>query len=156
MRKWITIVVVALVIIVPVGMRVVRGGEAKQVEIENVSLRALAPSILASGTLTYQSEVRLVPEVIGRVQKITVTEGDFVKQGDLLLQLDPATSLADVAQLEAAMRQSKLNIERQRVNLVTQTAKFQRYDALRNGGIVDANTYEEIAAQRELARVELD
>ena len=81
MRKWITIVVVALVIIVPVGMRVVRGGEAKQVEIEDVSLRALAPSILASGTLTYESEVKLVPEVIGRVQKILGAEGDFVKQG---------------------------------------------------------------------------
>jgi HlyD family secretion protein len=88
--------------------------------------------------------------------RISVKEGDIVKQGDLLVQLDPATYLAEIAQLEAARRQSRLNIERQRVTLETQNAKWKRYQALRTSGIVDANTYEEIAAQRELARVELD
>jgi len=156
MRKWIVMSVIALVILVPVTMSIVRGGEAKEVEVESVSLRALAPSILASGTLAYQTEVRLVPEVMGRVKTIAVREGDFVKQGDLLLQIDPATSLAQIAQLEAALRQSRLNIERQRVSLNTQEAKWRRYQTLRESGIVDQNTYEEIAAQRDLARVELD
>jgi HlyD family secretion protein len=90
------------------------------------------------------------------VKSLTVKEGDFVKQGDLLLQLDPATSLAEIAQLEAALRQSRLHIERQRVSLNTQEAKWKRYQTLRTSGIVDQNTYEEIAAQRDLARVELD
>jgi HlyD family secretion protein len=156
MRKWIVIAVIALVIAVPVTMNIVRGGEAKQVEVENVSLRALAPSILASGTLAYQTEVRLVPEIMGRVKTLAVREGDFVKQGDLLLQIDPATSLAQIAQLEAALRQSRLHIERQRVSLNTQESKWKRYQTLRTSGIVDQNTYEEIAAQRDLARVELD
>jgi HlyD family secretion protein len=156
MRKWIIIGVIALVIAVPVVTNLIRGGEAKEVEIESVSLRALSPSILASGTLAYQTEVRLVPEIMGRVQKVAVKEGDFVNQGDLLLQLDPATSKAEIAQLEAAMRQSRLHIERQRVSLDTQDAKWKRYQALRSNGIVDQNTYEEIAAQRELARVEVD
>jgi HlyD family secretion protein len=156
LRKWILIVSAVALVTVPVALRLARGGQPKQVEIENVSLRALSPSILASGTLTYQSEVRLVPEVIGRVLKVAVREGDFVKEGDLLLQLDPATSLAEIAQLEAALRQSRLNIERQRVSLDQQNAKWKRYEALRAAGIVDANTYEEIAAQRELARVEQD
>ena len=156
MRKWIVIAGVVLVIAVPVTLSLVRGGEAKQVEIESASMRAISPSILASGTLAYESEVRLVPEIVGRVLKIGVTEGDIVKSGDLLVQLDPATSLAEIAQLEAAQRQSHLNIERQRVTLDQQNAKWRRYQSLRESGIVDANTYEEIAAQRELARVELD
>jgi HlyD family secretion protein len=156
MRKWIVMAVIALVIAVPVTMNIVRGGEAKQVELESVSLRALAPSILASGTLAYQTEVRLVPEIMGRVKNIAVREGDFVKQGDLLLQIDPATSLAEIAQLDAALRQSRLHIERQRVSLNQQEAKWKRYQTLRTSGIVDQNTYEEIAAQRDLAKVELD
>jgi HlyD family secretion protein len=156
MRKWIVFGGILLVVTVPVALSLMRGSEAKQVEIERAALRAIAPSILASGTLAYQSEVRLVPEIMGRVLRIDVKEGDFVKQGDLLVQLDPATSLAEIAQLEAAQRQSHLNIERQRVSLETQNAKWKRYQTLRASGIVDANTYEEIAAQRELARVELD
>jgi len=154
MRKWIVIMGLALIIAVPVTLNLIRGGEAKKVEIESASVRAISPSILASGTLAYQSEVRLVPEIVGRVLKINVKEGDVVKQGDLLVQLDPATSRAEIAQLEAALRQARLNIERQRVTAETQEAKWKRYQTLRASGIVDANTYEEIAAQRDLARVE--
>jgi HlyD family secretion protein len=156
MRKWIVPAVIVVVIAVPVALSVMRGGESKQVEIEAVGLHAISPSILASGTLAYESEVHLVPEIVGRVLKVNAREGDFVKQGDLLLQLDPATSNAEIAQLEAALRQSRLNIERQKVTLDTQSAKWKRYQTLRTSGIVDANTYEEIASQRELARVELD
>jgi HlyD family secretion protein len=154
MRKWIVIAGVALVIAVPVAINVVRGGEAKQVEVESAGLRAISPSILASGTLAYQSEVRLVPEIVGRALKINVKEGNLVKQGDLLVQLDPAASLAEIAQLEAALRQSRLNIERQRVTAETQDAKWRRYQTLRASGIVDANTYEEVTAQRDLDRLE--
>ena len=156
MRKWIVLAVVVLVIIVPVTLNLVRGGKAKQVEVEHVGLRSIAPSILASGTLAYQSEVRLVPEVMGRVLKINAQEGDLVKQGALLVQLDPATYLAQIAQLEAALRQSRLNIERQRVSLQTADAKWKRYQTLRASGVVDENTYEDITSQRDLARVELE
>ena len=156
MRKWMVIVGIVLVIAVPVTLNLVRGGEAKQVEIEAAALRPISPSILASGTLAYESEVHLVPEIVGRVLQLKVKEGDFVKQGDLLLQLDPATSRAEIAQLEAALRQSRLNIERQKVTLDTQSAKWKRYTTLRSSGIVDVNTYEEITSQRDLARVELN
>jgi len=156
MRKWIVFVALALLITIPVVMKLARSGEAKRVDIEPVSMRVLSPSILASGTLTYESEVKLVSEVIGRVQEVLVKEGAFVREGDLLLRLDPATWLAEIAQLEAAMRQSRLNIQRQQVTLATQDAKWKRYQSLREQGIVDANTYEEIASQRQLAEVELN
>ena len=94
MRKWIVIAGLVLVIAVPVAINLLRGGEAKSVEMEGVGLHAIAPSILASGTLAYQSEVHLVPEIVGRVLKIDVKEGDIVKPGQLLVQLDPASSLA--------------------------------------------------------------
>lgn len=156
MKRWIALAVIVLLVSVPVALKVMRGGEAKQVDFEKVGLRQLSPSILASGTLTYVSEVKLVSEVIGRVQQVYVKEGDYVKQGDLLLRLDPATWKADIAQLEAALRQSQLNIQRQRVNVETSTAKWKRYQLLRDRGVVDANTYEEVASQHELAEVEFD
>jgi HlyD family secretion protein len=41
------------------------------------------------------------------------------------------------------------------VNLRTQEAKWKRYESLREKNLIDENTYEEIAAQRDLAEVEL-
>jgi HlyD family secretion protein len=93
---------------------------------------------------------------MGRALKINAKEGQIVKQGDLLVQLDPATSQAEIAQLEAALRQSRLNIERQKVTLETAESKWKRYQTLRASGVVDANTYEDIASQRDLAKVELE
>lgn len=154
-RKWIVLAAIVSVVALPVGLKIARGAKPKEVETHVVALQAVSPSILASGTLAYQSEVKLVSEVIGRVTEVRVKEGDKVSQGQLLLRLDPATAHAEIAQLEAARRQSELSIERQRVSLETQQAKWKRYETLRERGVVDANTYEEIVSQRDLAQVEL-
>ena len=81
----------ALVVAVPVALQVKRGGDAKEVEIETVEMHVISPTILASGSLIYQTEIRMVSEVMGRVKELYVKEGDQVKKGDLLLRLDPAT-----------------------------------------------------------------
>ena len=84
---------------VPVAMKLSRGTEAKAVEIEQVTRRVLSPTILASGSLTYQSEIKLVSEIIGRVKVINVKEGDQVSQGEVLLQLkDWASHLHDLGE----------------------------------------------------------
>src|SRR5688572_12957830 len=155
-RKWLPAIGIALLIGIPVGLKLYRSDGAKEVESEPVSLRALAPSVLASGTLMYESEVKLVSEVLGRVKEVMVQEGDQVQPNQIVLQLDPATSLAEIAQLDAAKRQSVLHIERQQVTFDTQLAKWKRYEVLRERGIVDQNTYEEVASQRALSEVELN
>jgi HlyD family secretion protein len=60
-----------------------------------------------------------------------------------------------VDRLEASLEQSRLAIERQRLNVELLDTKFKRYEGLRAGGAVDANTFDELSAQREQARVEL-
>lgn len=154
--KWIAAAAIALIVVVPLALKMQRAQSAKPVEAEAVLPRTLTPSVLASGTLMYESEVKLVSEVIGRVKEVLVQEGDRVQEGQLLLRLDPATAQAEIEQLEAAKRQSELNIERQRVTFDTQFAKWKRYEVLRDQGIIDANTYEDVASQRALAEVELN
>ena len=158
MRPIVKVALAALVlciVAVPVAFKVARGGEVKALEMERVAKRVLAPTILASGSLTYQTEVKMVSEVIGRVTELLVKEGDQVKRGQLMLRLDPVAAQAEVAQLEATLAQSRLNIERQKVTVATLEAKWKRYQTLRNQGLVDATTYEDIASQHDLAEVEL-
>lgn len=154
-KKWIWAGVVAAIVLAPLILNAVRGEKAKAVEVERVALRELTPTILASGALTYESQVTLTPEVSGKVKEILVAEGETVKQGQLLMRLDPEASLAEIAQIEAAIRQSALNIERQQVNRDTTFAKWKRYEALREQGLVDQNAYEELASQKDLAEVQL-
>jgi HlyD family secretion protein len=155
-KKWIAVIAIVLLIAIPVAAKKLRTDDSKAVDAEAVEMRVLAPSILASGTLVYESERKLVSEVIGRVKDVLVREGDQVKEGQVMLRLDQAASMAEIGRLDAARAQSELNIQRQGLNLRTQEAKWKRYQSLRSQGIVDANTYEEIETQRDLAEVELN
>jgi HlyD family secretion protein len=148
-------VLLLTLIIVSVCVRVTRTAEPKSMAVELAQRRLLAPTIFASGALAYNQEVKLVPEVIGRVTEIRVKEGERVSRGDLLLRLDPALSLAAVAQLEAARAQAELSIEHQRVDLDAKQKKWERYTKLRQEGLVDASTYDDIVSQRDLSRVDL-
>jgi HlyD family secretion protein len=154
-KTFVVLGIVALLAI-PVVMRLVRGGESKQVEMQTIGKRVISPTILASGSLTYQTEIRMVSEVMGRVKELYVREGDQVKKGDLLLRLDPATVRAQVDGLEAGLEQSRLAIERQRLGSATLETKWRRYQQLRESGVIDANTYDEMHSQRDQSKVELD
>ena len=88
-------------------------------------LRALTPTVLASGSLTYESQVTLAPEVTGRVTEILVKEGDQVKRDQLLMRLDPRAPQAAIEQSEAQVRQARLSIERRQVDFDTLVAKVE-------------------------------
>jgi HlyD family secretion protein len=155
-KKLLVIAALVLVIAVPVVLKITRGGEVKEVELETVEARVISPTILASGSLIYQTEIRIMSEVMGRVQELYVKEGDQVKKGDLLLRLDPATVRAQVDRLEAGLLGSQLAIERQRVASDTAETKWRRYQQLRESGVIDANTYDEVRSARDQSKVELN
>jgi HlyD family secretion protein len=138
-----------------VTLRVMRSAEPKSIEIEQAERRLLAPTIFASGVLAYSQEVRLVPEVLARVTGIRVREGQAVRKGELLLTLDAAAAQGAVRQLDAARAQALITIEHERVDLAAREKKLQRYARLREEGMVDASTYDDLVSQRDLGQLEL-
>jgi HlyD family secretion protein len=141
--------------VIPVGLKLSRADTHKSVDVEPVGLRALTPTVLASGSLTYESQVTLAPEVTGRVTEILVEEGDQVKRDQLLMRLDPAAPRAAVEQSQAQVRQARLSIDRRQVDFDTQVAKAKRFEALREQGMVDANSLADLVSSRNLAEVDL-
>jgi HlyD family secretion protein len=154
-RKWIALGVISALIVIPVAMKLSRSDSDKLVDVERAGTRALSPTVLASGTLTYESQVTLAPEVTGRVQEILVKEGDEVKRDQLLMRLDPKLPLAAIEQNKAQVRQARLRIERGQVDYEAQVSKVKRYEALKLGGMVDANSLEALVSARDLAEVDL-
>jgi len=154
-KQWIAVGVIAALIVIPVGLKLSRDDTNKAVDVEQVTLRALTPTVLASGSLTYESQVTLAPEVTGRVTEILVEEGDQVKRDQLLMRLDPAAPRAAIEQSQAQVRQARLSIERRQVDFDTQVAKVKRFEALRAQGMVDVNSLAELVSARNLAEVDL-
>ena len=154
-KQWIVVGAIVALIALPVVLKLSRGGTEKMVDVEHASLRALTPTVLASGSLTYESLVTMAPEVTGRVTEILVEEGDQVKRDQLLMRLDPRAPRAAIEQSQAQVRQAQLTIERRKVDFETQVAKVKRYEALRGQGMVDTNSLEALVSARDLAEVDL-
>ncbi|MEO8062867.1 MAG: efflux RND transporter periplasmic adaptor subunit [Pseudomonadota bacterium] len=154
-RKGIVIGAIVALVALPVVLKLTRGDTGKVVELESVSSRALTPTVLASGSLTYESQVTLAPEVTGRVKEILVEEGDHVKRDQLLMRLDPAAPRAAIEQSQALVRQARLSIERRQVDYDAQVVKVRRYEALQGKGMVDANSLQQLVSERDLAEVDL-
>ncbi|HKE93970.1 MAG TPA: efflux RND transporter periplasmic adaptor subunit [Povalibacter sp.] len=154
-KQWIVVGGLVALIALPVVLKLSRGGTEKTVDIEHVTGHALTPTVLASGTLTYESQVTLAPEVTGRVKEILVAEGDHVKRDQLLMRLDPAAARAAIEQSKAQVRQAKLSIERGQVDFDAQVIKVRRFEALQDKGMVDANSLEALVSARNLAEVDL-
>jgi HlyD family secretion protein len=154
-KQWIVVGAIAALIALPVVMKLSRGDTAKTVDVESVTSRALTPTVLASGALTYESQVTLAPEVTGRVKEILVKEGEQVKVNQLLMRLDPAAPRAYIDQSQAQVRQARLTIERRQVDYDTQVSKVKRFMALQDKGLFDANSLDALVSARDLAEVDL-
>ena len=154
-KKWIAIAVVAAIVAIPVGKKMFGGKAGTEVEIETVGKQTIRSSILASGTLTYQQQVLLTSEVIGKVAEILVAEGDKVKAGQIVLKLDDQQFRAEVEQQQASRRQQQINIERQLVNLDNERRQFERTEKLHKQKLIDDTRMDDARHRLSLAEIEL-
>lgn len=68
---------------------------------------AIAETLRLSGSLTAERQALLSPRVDGLVAQVLVDAGSEVKQGDILLKLDPAIARQQYAQSQAATAEAK-------------------------------------------------
>ncbi|MDN3577523.1 efflux RND transporter periplasmic adaptor subunit [Chitinimonas viridis] len=154
-KKWLGLIAVIGIIAVPLVVKSKSGGDGKPVDIAIAAQQEIKPTILASGSLTYRTEVDLRSEVTARVQEILVAEGDDVKAGQLLLRLDPESYRNAIEREEAGLRQSSLSIEQQRTALELRRIQFERTRKLFEARMVDHSKFDQDKNQLQLAEVEL-
>ncbi len=105
-----------------------RGGPIA-VEVAKVEAADLKDETQAIGTLRSKQGVMLRPEVSGRVKQLGFADGQAVKRGQLLVQLDDALQAAQVqqAQAQAGIAQTQLQRNRELLaqNFVSQSVVDQ-------------------------------
>lgn len=84
------------------------------VELGRVQSMALDDDVQAVGTLRAQQSVVLKPEVSGRVVKIGFADGQRVRKGQVLVQLDDSLQAAQLQQAEAQAAISRTQLQRNR------------------------------------------
>ncbi len=86
-------------------------------------LAPLAMAIELSGTVVSDNEKIITSRYMGFIKKVYVSEGDFVKKGQLLYEIDSSS-------IDSKKREAKLTLQMQENNLANIKINYERYKRL--------------------------
>ena len=102
-----------------------------------------------SGRITPHMVAEIRPQVTGIIEDRLFTEGGYVKAGEPLYQIDPATYQAAYSSAKAALAKSEANVFALRL-------KTNRYSQLVTTNAVSRQDYDDIASTLKQAEAEIE
>jgi len=142
-------ILILLIIVIVIGAIIILNMNKKKekplaVQTEKVSRQTIVQTVNASGSLQPVSEVKISANVSARIINITVKEGQEVKKGDLLVDLDRT-------QYEAAYEKAVSTVQSSKANRKKVASELKRTKALYKGNLASEADLEAAQAQMELA-----
>ena len=120
-----------------------------EVRVSRVIRGDIHTEIHATGTILPDHETYIGPRISGRVEKLFVDEGDFVKKGSPLVKLEQSHFRLALKEAEASCREMQAQLK----NL---DDKLKRNKRLYEKGIIDKNTLNDVRTKRDLANARLE
>ena len=159
---------VAIVVLVVLVMAAVVGANlyfkrdtGSRVTAEDIRARDLEALVSASGKIQPKRKVDVSANTTGRVTKLAVEEGQRVKTGQFLLEIDPRSLAgqlergeASVAAAKSSLDQAHTSVESAKVNLDLAKQNLKRQQDLWKDGLTTKESLER--AQNDLAVRETD
>lgn len=132
----------ALVVLVGIGA-LTRKDKGQPVQVVQVGLENLQSKVSANGKVQAVKKVDISANVMGSVTRIAVKEGDVVKAGQFLLEIDPSRSQASTQGLQAAVEAAESDLASNQARLVQAKSDFTRAEANRKAGIISVSDFEQ-------------
>jgi HlyD family secretion protein len=127
-----------------------------RVTAEIIRARNLEAIVSASGRIQPQRQVNVSANTTGRVTRVAVDEGQVVKQGQFLLEIDPRSlegqlqrGEASVAAARSALQAARMAVEQGRANLELARQNLKRQEDLWKEGLTTRESLER--AQNDVA-----
>ena len=132
-----------LAAIVAVGLVASRGDNGLAVTVAPVARQDLQAKVSANGKIQAVTKVDITANVMGQVTQLKVKEGDVVKTGDLLLEIDPIRSIAAAQSLQATLEATSHDCETANLRLAQARSDFGRAELNFKAGIISEAEYEQ-------------
>jgi HlyD family secretion protein len=157
LKKKVLIVVILIVVIGLIFYLSMKSNNGKGVEVyvHKTAKGELTSKVSASGIIEPKLKVNISSNVIGQIVELGVLEGQEVKKGDFLLQIDPQRYKAEVDSWAANVRVAKINVEQAEVNLKESESNLERIKSLYEKGFVSQRELEQDTIKHESAQVQL-
>ncbi|WP_339465559.1 efflux RND transporter periplasmic adaptor subunit [Pseudomonas sp. EA_65y_Pfl2_P74] len=113
-------------------------------------------SVTALGTLQPRRYVDVGAQASGQIQKIHVEVGDVVKEGQLLVEIDPSTQKAKLDAGRFSVENLKAQLQEQRAQHELAQQKYQRQQNLAAGGATREEDVQTARAELKATQARID
>jgi len=122
---------------------------AATVTVEKAERRQLVATVSAEGKVDPVTQVKLSAEIPGRITKLSVKEGDYVKKGDFLVELDAEVYISALDAAKSALKSAQ-------ASKLKADSDYKRVSELVSRGMSSQADLDAMLAQAQLAEAELD
>ncbi len=152
---WIGLGALVLLLVIVANLRRAAGGQAV-VQAGEVKRGPIASTVRAPGRVQPQTQVKLSANVPGEVVRLAVKEGDRVRKGQFLLQIDDAQYQAQVREMAAAIAAAQSNLRLAQAALDQAESSLRRKESLFEQKLVSPEELDQARTQRDSDQARLD
>lgn len=127
------------------GGRKGMGGGDVPVTVATAAQKNVPVEVQVIGNVEAYSTISVKAQVTGQLEKMFFHEGDFVKKGDMLFNIDPRP-------LEAALNSAKANLARDEASLGQARANLARDEAQARYAKSQSDRYQQLFEQKIISR----
>lgn len=128
-----------------------------EVRTEEVVRRDLVSIVTASGFVQPKRKVDISADISGRVTELSVEEGQWVEQGDVLLRIDPTSFEANVRRATASVAQARAQAAQARANVLNAESELNRAERLAQAeNLISPAELEQARTQLLVAQAQLE
>src|SRR5712671_247735 len=140
-----------------IAANLARGGGSKTaVQAADVKRASISSTVRAPGRIQPVTQVKLSANVPGEVIRLDVKEGDVVRKGQFLLQLDDTQVRSRVRESEAALEASRSNLRLAQASFAQTDASLRRKEELFTRKLVSPEEVEAARTQRDADKARVD
>ncbi|HKQ56491.1 MAG TPA: efflux RND transporter periplasmic adaptor subunit [Candidatus Eisenbacteria bacterium] len=153
-KKWIWIGAGAVLLIVLVVANMARssGGKAQSVQLAKVRVEDVTARVKAPGKIEPKTQVKVSADVPGKIIKLAVEEGDPVRKGQLLLQLDDTQYRSTWNQARASLSSARARFTDAKASLKVAEDNYTRQKSLFDQKLLSQAEWDRATASIETAR----
>jgi HlyD family secretion protein len=142
-KKW-ALIGGGIILLLLVAAAIAKGGpKGAAVQAQAVGRENLVSKVSANGKVQAVKKVDISANMMGQVTRLAVKEGDAVKAGQFLLEIDPARSRANADGVSASMEASAQDAESAKARLAQARSDFARAESNRREGIISQAEFEQ-------------
>lgn len=154
-KRWVWVVLGVVLVAALVGANLARNarGKVETVQMALVRREDITSRVRAPGKIEAKTRVQVSADIMGRIVRLLVKEGDGVRRGQLMLQLDDTQYRSAAAQARATHTAAQARRREAETTLRINEANFTRQRSLYEQKLLSQAEWEQAQSVNESARV---